>query len=481
MTSWGRHDFIEQLRPPRGEGLGRARAPPFCPSTRPRVPADLEEIRSRLSLPDSFLFYPAQPWPHKNHELLLEALALVRERTGTTIPLVCSGAPPGHFHQVRDRAIELGFATTTIFPGFVSPKELRGLYELATALVFPSRFEGWGLPVCEAFSAGLPVASSSATGLPDLVGDAGLIFDPDEHRADGRCGGANLDGREAADATSPSAGGSAVSSSAGTARPACSAPTTGESAGRALQRKTVSFWRLRLPPERRPFADVDTGSDKGAVSALQRAIVAVLAAVRRALGSRLPDRLPRPAPAHRPADRAARLRVGRGRDPSGQRGARPRSAARRDRAGAGRPSRADGAPGALVRRGRRARRGPTARRLKMGLDPGSVWLDARGTQSVGHAERGIARYVTEHARALLELSPETIGGVGLSPDFPVPPIAEPLRESGKSAWQTQGAWPRRRSPADLPRHVALRGRARPGGDLADRGAAARGWWSPSTT
>ena len=66
-----------------------------------------------------------------------------------------------------------------IFPGFVSPKELRGLYELATALVFPSRFEGWGLPVCEAFSAGLPVASSAATGLPDLVGDAGLLFDPE--------------------------------------------------------------------------------------------------------------------------------------------------------------------------------------------------------------------------------------------------------------------------------------------------------------
>ena len=51
---------------------------------------------------------------------------------------------------------------------------------LATALVFPSRFEGWGLPVCEAFSAGLPVASSSATSLPDLVGDAGLLFDPDD-------------------------------------------------------------------------------------------------------------------------------------------------------------------------------------------------------------------------------------------------------------------------------------------------------------
>ncbi len=45
-------------------------------------------------------------------------------------------------------------------------------------MVFPSLFEGWGLPVCEAFDAGLPVASSTATGLPDVVGDAGLLFDP---------------------------------------------------------------------------------------------------------------------------------------------------------------------------------------------------------------------------------------------------------------------------------------------------------------
>ncbi|HEY6638985.1 MAG TPA: glycosyltransferase family 1 protein [Solirubrobacterales bacterium] len=72
----------------------------------------------------------------------------------------------------------------------------------------------------------------------------------------------------------------------------------------------------------------------------------------------------------------------------------------------------------------------------MGLDPGSVWLDARGTQSVGHAERGISRYVTEHAVALLELAPEVIGAVGLSRDVPIPPIAEPLQRSGKAVWQT---------------------------------------------
>jgi glycosyltransferase involved in cell wall biosynthesis len=71
----------------------------------------------------------------------------------------------------------------------------------------------------------------------------------------------------------------------------------------------------------------------------------------------------------------------------------------------------------------------------MAIEPGTVWLDARGTQSVGHSERGIARYVTEHALALLELAPEAIGWIGLSPDVPVPRIAEPLERSGKAVRQ----------------------------------------------
>ena len=178
MTSWGRRDFIATYGLPEDKVWvvpGASVLPEYpAPSA-----ADLDQLRTRLSLPGSFLLYPAKPWPHKNHERLLDALALVRERTGTTVALVCSGAEAVAFDRVRDRARDLGLEDAMTFPGFVSPKELRGLYELATALVFPSRFEGWGLPVCEAFSAGLPVASSSSTGLPDLVGDAGLIFDPE--------------------------------------------------------------------------------------------------------------------------------------------------------------------------------------------------------------------------------------------------------------------------------------------------------------
>jgi glycosyltransferase involved in cell wall biosynthesis len=179
MTSWGRRDFVQSygLSPekvtvvPGGSVLREYPAP---------TEADLDRLRSRLSLPESFLLYPAQTWPHKNHETLLEALARIRDENGITIPLVCPGRQTRHQRHIRELIDSLGLAATTSFPGFVSPLELRGLYELATALVFPSRFEGWGLPVCEAFDAGLPVASSTATGLPDVVGDAGLLFDPND-------------------------------------------------------------------------------------------------------------------------------------------------------------------------------------------------------------------------------------------------------------------------------------------------------------
>ncbi len=176
MTSWGRRDFIEHYDLPE-EKVWVVPGASVLPEYPAPSPEDLEEIRARLSLPDAFLLYPAKPWPHKNHARLLDALARTRELTGTPIPLVCCGARVGDYDRVGERARELGLEPTTIFPGFVSPKELRGLYELATALVFPSLFEGWGLPVCEALSAGLPVASSSSTGLRDLVRDAGLIFD----------------------------------------------------------------------------------------------------------------------------------------------------------------------------------------------------------------------------------------------------------------------------------------------------------------
>jgi glycosyltransferase involved in cell wall biosynthesis len=179
MTSWGRRDVIERygLPPKKVSVVNWGSILEAYPEP---SDADLADARARLSLPEAFVLYPAQTWPHKNHERLFEALALIRDRDGVGIPLVCPGRKNESFAAAWRRAEELGVARQVSFPGFVTPLELRSLYRLARALVFPSRFEGWGMPVSEAFSTGLPVASSSATGLRDVVGDAGLLFDPDD-------------------------------------------------------------------------------------------------------------------------------------------------------------------------------------------------------------------------------------------------------------------------------------------------------------
>jgi glycosyltransferase involved in cell wall biosynthesis len=178
MTSWGKRDLLAHYGLPEEKVSVVPWASVLWEYPEPS-PSDLKRLREANSLDEGFLLFPAQTWPHKNHESLLEALALIRRREGTAIPLLCPGRRTRDFGRIEERIRRLDLAESTQFPGFVSPLELRGFYELATALVFPSRFEGWGLPICEAFAAGLPVAASSATGLPDLVGDAGLLFDPE--------------------------------------------------------------------------------------------------------------------------------------------------------------------------------------------------------------------------------------------------------------------------------------------------------------
>jgi glycosyltransferase involved in cell wall biosynthesis len=177
MTSWGRDDLIERYRLP-PEKVAVVPGGSILPDYPEPSPAEVQALAERIGFPGGFLLYPAQTWPHKNHARLIEALALIRDRDGAAPALVCCGRQTAEFPQVEARVRDLGLEESVKFLGFVSPLELRALYELATGLVFPSLFEGWGLPVCEAFSAGVPVAASSATSLPDLVGDAGVLFDP---------------------------------------------------------------------------------------------------------------------------------------------------------------------------------------------------------------------------------------------------------------------------------------------------------------
>jgi glycosyltransferase involved in cell wall biosynthesis len=115
---------------------------------------------------EPFLLYPANPWPHKNHARLYEAFALVRQRR-PELRLVLTGT--GHAAALPDGVENRGR---------VPFDELVRLYRTASALVFPSLYEGFGLPPVEAMACGCPVAASNAASLPEVCGDAAELFDP---------------------------------------------------------------------------------------------------------------------------------------------------------------------------------------------------------------------------------------------------------------------------------------------------------------
>lgn len=142
--------------------------------------ADLAATRLAFGLPDRFLLYPAQTWPHKNHLRLVEAIAQLRDAQATRVNLMMTGFHNDHYRQIRRLVEHHRLSEQVRFLGYVTPLQLQALYRLAIGMIFPSLFEGWGIPIVEAFQAGTPVACSNATSLPSLVGDAALVFDPNE-------------------------------------------------------------------------------------------------------------------------------------------------------------------------------------------------------------------------------------------------------------------------------------------------------------
>ena len=175
-SRWVRQDLIDQygLAPDR---IAVVNVPPATAAYADPTPQEMQSIAQRLELPDRFIYYPAQAWPHKNHNRLLEALGQLRTQ-GLTVPLVCTGRLNQRHEELVRLADGLGLAQDVRFLGYLEPTDIQVLYRRATALVFPSLYEGWGLPIVEAFSSGLPVACSNVTSLPELVNDAALVFDP---------------------------------------------------------------------------------------------------------------------------------------------------------------------------------------------------------------------------------------------------------------------------------------------------------------
>jgi len=133
---------------------------------------DHEAYRPGEAERERFLLYPARPWPHKNHERLLAAFARLRDED-PGLRLVLTGAGAERF--AGPAGVEAR--------GLIPADELVGLFRRAACLVFPSLYEGFGTPILEAMACGTPVAAAQAGSLPEVCGEAAVLFDPRDPEA----------------------------------------------------------------------------------------------------------------------------------------------------------------------------------------------------------------------------------------------------------------------------------------------------------
>jgi glycosyltransferase involved in cell wall biosynthesis len=151
-------------------------------AVRRQAPMPEDEVRARLALGGRrVLLSLSAKRPHKNLLALIGALARMPAEDRPVLVLPGYGTP--HEAELRARADALGLADSVRLPGWVSAAELEGLWAITSAFVFPSLYEGFGLPVLEAMARGVPVACSNASSLPEVAGDAALLFDPRQERA----------------------------------------------------------------------------------------------------------------------------------------------------------------------------------------------------------------------------------------------------------------------------------------------------------
>lgn len=140
--------------------------------------ARLAAFRQAHNLPERFVLFLGTLEPRKNVVGLLEAYAKVRAGDPETPPLVLAGAKGWYYDEVFERVRALGLEQVVTFAGYVRDEEQPLWYAAAELFVYPSFFEGFGLPVAEAMACGTPVITSNVSSLPEVAGDAALQVDP---------------------------------------------------------------------------------------------------------------------------------------------------------------------------------------------------------------------------------------------------------------------------------------------------------------
>jgi glycosyltransferase involved in cell wall biosynthesis len=178
-------DIVERLRldPAKVTPIYLAAGPQYTPAEQSLV--DMGVLR-KYNLPDFYVLYLGGYELHKNVHTLLLAYTYVIEALGEDYPLVLAGKRPekvtAHFPDYGRYIQELGLQNHVRWIGYVDEEDKPAIYRNAEVFVFPSRQEGFGLPVLEAMACGTPVVASHSSSLPEIIGDAGFALDPDDER-----------------------------------------------------------------------------------------------------------------------------------------------------------------------------------------------------------------------------------------------------------------------------------------------------------
>jgi glycosyltransferase involved in cell wall biosynthesis len=184
VSEYSRQDLLDiyKLPPEKVVVTYNGVEPSFTP--RPSVPNEVEEVRRRFGISRDFLLAVGSLQPRKNLVRLIRAYARLRSELENFRPqLVIVGRKLWLASEIFDEVKRQRWADDVILTGYVADEDLPALYRAARAFVYPSLFEGFGLPPLEAMACGTPVVTSDISSLPEIAGDAALLIDPNDERA----------------------------------------------------------------------------------------------------------------------------------------------------------------------------------------------------------------------------------------------------------------------------------------------------------
>jgi glycosyltransferase involved in cell wall biosynthesis len=183
ISEFTRQTLIERMDvpPEKVTAIPLAADPIFTIDGQPEV--DRALLRKHGLQPGGYFFFPGHTWHHKNHRTAIAALRILRDKYGLTPALICTGGAREAQPAIEQQIVEGGLQNQVRSLGYLPHGDLPTLYRGAAGLLFPSLFEGFGMPVLEAMACGCPVVCSNTSSLPEIAGDAALLADPNDAEA----------------------------------------------------------------------------------------------------------------------------------------------------------------------------------------------------------------------------------------------------------------------------------------------------------